>query len=83
VLAPFDAVTAEKRIPTMAVMPSPLPQTPPKDVRCAGRIEVDAEDQIVPALTVKAWVAHLRTHGWTEQEIGLIWLLRARQGVTR
>ena len=47
------------------------------------RVEVDAEDQIIPALTVKAWVAHLRTHGWTEQEIGLIWLLRARQGVTR
>lgn len=67
----------------MAVTPSPLPLNPPKDVRCDGRIEVDAKDEIVPAITVKAWLAHLRTHGWTEQEIGLIWLLRARQGVTR
>src|SRR6266581_1692634 len=82
-LYPFLAVTAEKRIPPMAVMPSPLPQAPPKDVRCAGRVEVDAEDQIIPALTVKTWVAHLRIHVCTEQEIGLVWLLRARQGVTR
>ena len=67
----------------MAGVLSPMPLNPPKDVRCEGRIEVDVNDEIVPAVTVKAWIAHLRTHGWTDQELGLVWLLRGRQGVTR
>ncbi|HWN54409.1 MAG TPA: hypothetical protein VNP91_04810 [Methylomirabilota bacterium] len=67
----------------MATVPAPLPQISPKDVRCPGRIEVDSADVLVPAATVKAWVAHLRTHGWTEKDLGLVWLMRARQGVTR
>ena len=67
----------------MAIVPAPLPQIPPKDVRCPGRIEVDSADAQVSAATVKAWVAHLRTHGWTEKDLGLVWLMRARQGVTR
>jgi len=44
---------------------------------------VDSADAQVSAATVKAWVAHLRTHGWTEKDLGLVWLMRARQGVTR
>src|SRR6266404_6867302 len=71
------------RTPPMATVPAPLPQIPPKDVRCPGRIEVDSADAQVSAATVKAWVAHLRTHGWTEKDLGLVWLMRARQGVTR
>jgi hypothetical protein len=67
----------------MATVPAPLPQIPPKDVRCPDRVEVDSADVVVPAATVKAWIAHLRTHGWTEKDLGLVWLMRARQGVTR
>jgi hypothetical protein len=56
---------------------------PVSDKRCPERIEVNPTDAVVPAAQVKAWVAHLRTHGWTDKDIGLIWLTRARQGVTR
>ena len=45
--------------------------------------EVNAGDRVVTAVQIKAWVAHLRSHGWTDKELGLIWLSRARQGVTR
>jgi len=67
----------------MAVSPEPLPGVPAADKRCPERIEVNPTDAIVSAAQVKAWVAHLRTHGWTDKDIGLIWLTRARQGVTR
>ncbi len=50
---------------------------------CPDRIEVDRDAQVVSAATVKAWVAHLRSHGWTDKELGLVWLTRTRQGVTR
>ena len=72
----------------MAVSPEPLPAAPVPgvpilDKRCPDRIEVNAGDRVVPAAQIKAWVAHLRSHGWTDKELGLIWLSRARQGVTR
>jgi hypothetical protein len=72
----------------MAVSPEPLPAVPVPgvpilDKRCPDRIEVNAADRVVPAAQIKAWVAHLRSHGWTDKELGLIWLSRARQGVTR
>ena len=50
---------------------------------CPERIEVDRDAQLVSAATVKVWVAHLRSHGWTDKELGLVWLTRTRQGVTR
>ena len=50
---------------------------------CPDRIEVDRDAQLVSAATVKAWVVHLRSHGWTDKELGLVWLTRTRQGVTR
>ena len=67
----------------MAVSPEPLPAVPGLDKRCPDRIEVNPAYQVVPAAQVKAWVAHLRSHGWTDKDLGLIWLTRARQGVTR
>jgi hypothetical protein len=67
----------------MAVSPEPLPGVPVADKRCPERIEVNPTDLVVPAAQVKAWLAHLRTHGWTDKDIGLIWMSRARQGVTR
>jgi hypothetical protein len=67
----------------MAVSPEPLPSVPVADKRCPERIEVNPTDLVVPAAQVKAWIAHLRTHGWTDKDIGLIWMSRARQGVTR
>ena len=67
----------------MASVPAPPPGVPVVDKRCPDRIEVDPADQFVPAAQVKAWVAHLRSHGWTEKDLGLVWLSRARQGVTR
>jgi hypothetical protein len=67
----------------MASEPAPLPGVPVVDKRCPDRIEVDPNDQVVPAATVKSWVAHLRSHGWTEKDLGLVWLTRTRQGVTR
>lgn len=63
--------------------PAPLPLTSLSEKRCPTRIEVDSAEQHVPAVTVKEWLTHLRSHGWTESELGVVWLLRARQGVTR
>ncbi len=58
--------------------------------RCVGlrqalpdRIEVNPDDPVVSAAMVKARVAHLRFHGWREKDLGLVWLTRARHGVTR
>ncbi len=51
--------------------------------QCPDRIEVDREERHVAAATVKAWVTHLRSHGWTDEDLALPWLTRARQGVTR
>jgi hypothetical protein len=65
------------------------PITPPKPIlsgkllRCASPIEVDSTDLEVPAATVKAWIAHLRSHGWTDHDLDLQWISRARSGVTR
>jgi hypothetical protein len=67
----------------MAAVPASLPAVPVIDKRCPDRVEVDPAEQIVPAAQVKAWVVHLRSHGWTEKDLGLVWLSRARQGVTR
>ena len=50
---------------------------------CPNRIEVERDVALVPAATVKAWIAHLRSHGWTDKELDLVWLTRARHGVTR
>jgi hypothetical protein len=65
------------------------PITPPKPIlsgkplRCASPIEVDSTDLEVPAATVKAWIAHLRSHGWTDHDLDLQWISRARSGVIR
>ena len=67
----------------MAAVPASLPAVPVTDKRCPDRVEVDPAEQIISAVQVKAWVAHLRSHGWTEKDLGLVWLSRARQGVTR
>ena len=72
----------------MAISPEPLPGSPVPgvpilDKRCPDRVEVNADDRVVTAAQIKAWVAHLRTHGWTDKDLGLVWLSRARQGVTR
>lgn len=67
----------------MASAPAPLPSLPASDKRCPDRVEVDPSDQIVSAATVKTWLTHLRSHGWTEKDLGVLWLVRARQGVTR
>jgi hypothetical protein len=67
----------------MAISPAPQPVVPVIDKRCPDRIEVRPDEQVVSAAMVKAWVAHLRSHGWTEKDLGLVWLARARQGVTR
>ncbi len=61
----------------------PKPVTPANLKQCPYRIEVDPSALEVPAAIVKAWVAHLRSHGWTDQELDLQWLTRARHGVTR
>jgi hypothetical protein len=65
-----------------AVTP-PKPPSQASQKQCPGRIEVDPADRQVPAATVKAWLTHLRSHGWTEQDLDLHWLTRARHGVTR
>ena len=61
---------------------SPLPTLPGR-LPCANRVEVDAATDIVSAADVRAWVAHLRSHGWTDSELALVWITRARQGVVR
>jgi hypothetical protein len=65
-----------------AAHPTKLP-TPVRPPLCPGRIEVDPGDLEVPAATVKAWIAHLRSHGWTDHDLDLHWISRARHGVTR
>jgi hypothetical protein len=65
-----------------AAHPTKLP-TPPRPALCPGRIEVDPGDREVSAATVKAWIAHLRSHGWTDHDLDLQWISRARHGVTR
>jgi hypothetical protein len=67
----------------MAISPAPQTVVAVVDKRCPDRIEVRPDEQVVSAAMVKAWVAHLRSHGWTEKDLGLVWLARARQGVTR
>lgn len=67
----------------MDAVPSPKPPAPVKPAQCPGRIEVDPGDTEVSAATVKAWIAHLRSHGWTDGDLDLHWLTRARHGVTR
>ena len=61
----------------------PKPLLPGKTPRCGSPIEVDPGDLEIPAATVKAWIAHLRTHGWTDHDLDIQWLSRARSGVTR
>ena len=46
-------------------------------------VEVDSAEQHVPAAMIKEWLTHLRSHGWTEKELGVVWLGRSRQGVMR
>ena len=55
----MDAVTPTK------------PPLPSKPLRCGSPIEVDPTDLEVPAATVKAWIAHLRSHGWTDHDLDL------------
>jgi len=61
----------------------PLPAPSTGRVPCATRVEVEAGARIVAAADVRAWIAHLRSHGWTDGELDHVWLTRARQGVTR
>lgn len=67
-------------------MTTPSPTALPPRVSappCPDRVEVNAEDRMVTAKTVQAWLDHLRTHGWTDKDLSPVWLLRARTGVTR
>lgn len=59
------------------------PRVRPTTEPCPHRIEVDRAEREVPAATVKAWVLHLRSHGWTDKDLERVWLSRARQGVSR
>jgi len=56
----------------MATGPAPLSLVAVIDTRCPGRVEVDSAERHVPA-----------ANGWTEKDLGVVWLGRARQGVTR
>ncbi|HUM17092.1 MAG TPA: hypothetical protein VL086_15455 [Candidatus Nitrosotalea sp.] len=67
----------------MSANDRPLSAPPTGRVPCATRVEVEAGALIVAAADVRAWVAHLRSHGWTDGELDHVWLTRARQGVTR
>jgi hypothetical protein len=67
----------------MSTNDRPLTTLPSPRVPCANRVEVDRGVQIVSAADVRAWVAHLRSHGWTDSELDLVWITRARQGVVR
>ena len=57
--------------------------TRPSSTPCPDRVEVLPGDRFVTAATVKAWIDHLRSHGWTDDDILPIWLTRSRMGVTR
>jgi hypothetical protein len=65
-----------------AVSPT-KPTLPSKPARCASPVEVDPTDLEVSAATVRAWINHLRTHGWTDHDLDLQWISRARSGVVR
>lgn len=67
----------------MPINDRPLSPSVPGRLPCANRVEVDAGIDIVSAADVRAWVTHLRSHGWTDTELDLVWLTRARQGVVR
>ncbi|HEY4909413.1 MAG TPA: hypothetical protein VIJ73_07925 [Methylomirabilota bacterium] len=67
----------------MAPAPAPLPEIPVSDKRCPNRVEVDPAEQLVSAVVVKEWLNHLRSHGWTDKDMSVAWLVRGRQGVTR
>jgi hypothetical protein len=65
-----------------AVSPTKPPLTS-KPARCASPVEVDPTDLEVSAATVRAWINHLKTHGWTDHDLDLQWISRARSGVVR
>jgi hypothetical protein len=67
----------------MASVPAPLPAVPISDKRCPNRVEVDSSEQVVSAAVVREWLNHLRSHGWTDKDLSLVWISRARQGVAR
>ena len=79
----LGCVAVQEGMHHMASTPAPLSPIPVSDKRCPDRVEVNSADLIVPAATVKSWVAHLRSHGWTDKDLSLAWIVRARQGVTR
>lgn len=61
----------------------PLPTPAARREPCATRVEVEPGIDIVSAADVRAWVSHLRSHGWTDSELDLVWITRSRQGVVR
>ena len=67
----------------MATGPAPLPLVAVSDTRSPRRVEVDSAGSIVPAAMINEWLTHVRSHGWTEKDLGVVWLGRSRQGVTR
>jgi hypothetical protein len=76
----FEPRTEEDADMNDKVQPQPaLPGRAP----CPNRIEVEAGTQSVTAVEVRTWLAHLRSHGWTDSELDLVWITRARYGVTR
>jgi hypothetical protein len=62
----------------MATGRAPRPLVAVSDTRCPGRVEVDAAEEDIPAPMIKEWPTHLRSHGWTEKELGVVW--RGRSG---
>ena len=85
VLGPRPAVDSglHRGVPEMPINDRPLSPSVPGRLPCANRVEVDAGIDIVSAADVRAWVTHLRSHGWTDTELDLVWITRARQGVVR
>jgi hypothetical protein len=67
----------------MATGPAPLPLVAVSDTRCPRGVEVDSAEPTVPAAMIKEWPTRVRSHGSTEKDLGVGWLDRARQGVTR
>ena len=84
-LGPRPAVDSglHRGIPDMPINDRPLSPSVPGRLPCANRVEVDAGIDIVSAADVRAWVTHIRSHGWTDTELDLVWITRARQGVVR
>jgi len=56
---------------------------PISNKRCPNRVEVDPAESLVSAAVVREWLNHLRSHGWTDKDLSLAWIARARQGVSR